>query len=214
MSTSYYVYVEAKVGNKWISIDPYIPQLIDKRKDYKEPHQYNGDYELKHAETYWNGSRSYFGQTYDKLRDIGTTIAFADLSDDVKKEWKGSVEDEAKDDDGWQWYKPIQVDYKTFLKYVHPKQFDSHGMVHKDIIFQYENDELEDMYAIDHEEYVALTPEEKASYTYHEWDDAMGWNTHFKILAECIGQRVSDFKALNWLHDDCDISYRIVVIAS
>ena len=214
MGVDYFVYTEAKIGDKWISIDPNIPKLIDKRKDYKEPHRYDGDYELKHTETYWNGSRSYFRQTYDKLREIGSEIKFTDLSDGVKKEWQSSVENEEKCDDGWQWYRPIQVDYKEFLKYVHPKQFDSHGMVHKDVVFQFENGDLEDMYAVDHDEYAELTPEERKSYVYYEWDDTMGWNSHFKDLAKCVCRRVSDFKELNWLYDDYNITYRIIVIAS
>lgn len=218
MSTEYYVYTEVNIGGKWIGVDPMLPKMIDKRDDYHKPHQYDGSYDMKRNCTYWNGSRSYFGNAYDKLRDIGSEIKYAELSDEVKEDWQHALKEEEAGEDIDSWFpapKPICVDYNTFKNNVDKNSFDYHGLVHKDQLFMYENGDLEDLYCAEHEEFTELTPEERQCYVYHEWDESMGWNRYFKILLDRVSERIYDFEDINGFNwDNNNFQYRIVVITS
>ncbi len=216
MGADYFVYTEAKIGDKWVSIDPRVPKLVDKRSSWQEPHQYDGTVEYKPQLTYWNGSRSYFGESYNKLRQLGWEIKFADLSDEVKKEWSSSLEAEQEErDDRFYYPTPIYVDYNDFKKCVDYNRYDYHHLVHKDQWVLFETGEIEDIYGVEHEEFAELTPEEKQCYEYHEWDEPMGWNDHFKTLLRCVNQRITDFEDINNLNwGDSGIQYRLIVIQS
>ena len=60
MSTSYYMYTEVNIDGKWTCINN---RIIDVERN-----------EELMSETYYSGSRSYFGETADKIRDIGTLL--------------------------------------------------------------------------------------------------------------------------------------------
>lgn len=213
MGADYYIYTEVKINDKWISIDPLVPKLVDTRKSWRESHKYNGEVEYEHQLTYWNGSRSYFGETFDKLGEIGYTINFADLSDEVKEHWAGTVEAEAN---GERMYAPppVCVDYEKFKRYVDVNRFDYHRLVHKDQWTLYKAGEIEDLYGVDHDAFVELTPEERQCYEYHEWDEPMGWNTYFKHILKCVEKRIIDFEDVNNIWGDSNMQYRIVAIIS
>ena len=63
MSTTYLLYTEAKVDGKWYTISGTVPRIIEE----------NGAVSVKEklSTTYESGSRSYFGETYNKLFEIG-----------------------------------------------------------------------------------------------------------------------------------------------
>ena len=208
MGTDYFIYVEAQIGNKWISIDPVVPKL---HKD--DDGNYDGTYELSHCHSYWNGSRSYFGETFTKLRRIGYEMKFSDMSEEVQTHWKHAIEVEGDDTDEPNWYaSPVCVDYDVFCRYVDKKKFDSHGIVSKDMLFAYENGDTEELYSVDHDDFIELTPEERQAYTYHEWDEPYGWNGHFKDIYDAVYPHITDFNEENWIWDDDGIKYRLVVI--
>lgn len=71
MSTYYSFYSEAFIDGKWISIDPLIFTM------------YKGDYCL--AETFASGSRSYFSDAWDELKQLSSPISVNELSDGLKK---------------------------------------------------------------------------------------------------------------------------------
>ena len=56
MSTSYYIYTEARLGNEWVLINGKVP---DYEWDWNKE-EYTGEYKYKTALTYYSGSRSYF----------------------------------------------------------------------------------------------------------------------------------------------------------
>ena len=216
MGVDYFVYTEAQIGDKWISIDPFVPKLVDNRKSWQEPHQYDGSVKYKCQPTYWNGSRSYFGDAYNKLRELGYSTKFVSLSDTVKSEWSKSVERELKcEESPFDYPTTICIDYETFKEYVNYNRYDYHRLVHKDQWVMFETGEIEDLYEVEHDDYASLTPEERQCYEYHEWDDSTGWNKYFKILNRLVEQRINDFEDQNGLiWDSYKIKYRIVVIAS
>ena len=211
MSTSYYIYTEAKIGDKWIGIDPSIPKMNDLREDYSKPHNYDGTYKLESSETYWNGSRSYFHEAFDRLQDLGYSIPFSELSNEVKTHWSCSLAAEQRGEETYT--KPIQVEFDAFKNSFNPKAYQCHGLVHKDVWFCYQSGEIEDIYTTEHEDFKRLTKEERQCFEYHEWDDSMGWNKYFKLLLEKISRRIEDFEDINGLNfGNQEIQYRIVAI--
>ena len=213
MSTSYYVYTEVKINGKWIGIDPQYPKLNNIEKDYKKPDKYDGSYQYQHNETYWNGSRSYFGQTFDRLEQIGHLVKFSEMSDEVQQHWQRALMDELNNEQ-YQCCTAVQVDFDTFKNSFNPKAFELHGLIHKDIWFAYQNGDIEDIYNVEHQEFKSLTKGERQCYEYHEWDDSMGWNTYFKVLLEKISQRIADFEDINGFWGDKMLQYRLIVIRS
>ncbi len=204
MSADYFIYTELKLNGKWISIDGTVPTY---EYNYKS-HRYEDKYEYRINETYYNGSRSFFWKTYEKLKEIGYCCKFSDLSRELKHIYSKSIEDEKHGHNPW--WCPICIDFKTFEEYVKQDKYDSHGLLHKDRIFEWENDELEEMYPIDHDDYIELSDEERKQYIYYEWDDPYGWNGHFKEIEKKATSVIDAFKSANYMNDDNEI--RLVLI--
>ena len=78
MSTSYFLYTEAYIDNKWVCINPTF------EKEGKQ----------RLAMTYESGSRSYFGQTADKIEEIGGRLRFDNLSTELQARYENCRDDE------------------------------------------------------------------------------------------------------------------------
>ena len=78
MSTSYFLYTEAYIDNKWVCINPGFDKEGKRRL----------------AMTYESGSRSYFGQTADKIEEIGERLRFEDLSAELQARYETCRDDE------------------------------------------------------------------------------------------------------------------------
>ena len=134
MSTSYYIYTEVCVDGKWICIN-------NKVKDIKNNKEVI-------SETYWNGSRSYFGKTADKIEEIGSRLEYDELSDEVKSVFQGS-----------EYFRGFSVTpdamSSCFPKDKTLKEFC--GFVQKEILFLYQTGEIDDIYErLSAEEYSEL----------------------------------------------------------
>lgn len=201
MSTYYYVYTEAKIHGRWVGIDPMLPK-----------YENDGAKELRYHETYWNGSRSCFSEAYSKLEQIGVRGKFIECSEEVKQQFKHSLENEQSEDEslGGGYY-PVFVDWNIFNKYIDLNKYDSHGLIHKDSLFAYQNGDIYELYPVEHEDIEGLTTEELQAYTYYEWDDGMGWNGHFKDIYRKVQSRINDFKDINYLYEDIEV--RLVIVA-
>lgn len=206
MSTSYFIYTEIQINGRWVAVNALVPSF----KWDSQNNKYLDRYTYKLGETYYNGSRSYFHEAYDKLEQIGQTIKFADCSDAVKESWKSSVKAEEK---GENWYSPIAVAFSDFEKYVDVNKFDRHGVIHKDQIFEWENDDIDDLYPVDHDEYQQMTDEEKKQYQYYEWDDSFGYNRVFKQIYRNVVKELNSFKEQNFMMDDVQYPTRIILIS-
>lgn len=208
MSTYYNIYTEANINGKWICIDGMVPKL---EYDYEKHERNENKIEYKLEYTYWNGSRSYFGDTYDRLRDWGKRTSFSDLSKELQDEWKGAIEIEA---DGGYVDKPIVVDYSRIESSVDFKKFDYHRVVRKDQIFRYESGEDEDIW-IEEIDMGNLSEEQKKEFQYYEWDDPMGANAHLKVIKERAFNEICRFESINSIwNSDGNIKYRLVIITS
>ena len=193
MGADYYIYTEVK------------------RKD-SIWHALNGQYYNESsaadeiAETYWNGSRTYFSQTYNKLKEIGTVIKPSELSAEVlaKEDWL----DESDGD------YVVSVSLHN-LRNALPKTTRRQccGYVHKSDLWEYEanGSEIEDSLTAD--EYNELSDPEKKEYEFFEWDDPMGWYVHLKEIISIVDFQIGEYMRVNHMWDEpSDI--RIICIAS
>lgn len=189
MATYYYLYTEIKVDGKWYCINNKLKN-IDKEK-----------YGL--STTYWSGSYSYFGETYDKLEAIGKSINKIELSDELKEKYGTEKEQ-------YETF-PLTVDWE-YIKGCIPseKLYEYHGYVHKNTVASYRLGEQDDIYdCIDIDEYKKLSFEEQKLYKYFEWDDSQGWFKYFKEIIEHVSWQLYEWKDVNMFKTIDDV--RIIV---
>ncbi len=181
MSTSYYIYTEIKYNGKWICLN----NKIKKVKGEKE----------EMAVTYYSGSRSYFGETYNKLEAMGDKISKKELSNELR-EMYGNEKDEFED-------YPVVVDFEKMKKCI-PKRdlYEHHGYVYKDMVASYLLKEQEDIYEwLDLEEYNKLSDDDKKFYEYFEWNDEQGWFKYFKKIIEHVNWQLYEWQDVNHLEE-------------
>ena len=187
MSNSYFLYTEVKTDKGWECVDPYLPK--------------DGKWIL--TETFESGSRTYFGETFDELRHLGTTNP-QDLSEAVlavhpmpKEDKEDAIFHESE------YLKQNRVAIPlTVIQNKLPKnnQKQHSGFYHKDRIYEFENGEREDLFEcdIEPEDYAKLPQEMKDKlYVYYEWDEPWGWPMHFRTIVEEADRRIYVWKNIN-----------------
>ncbi len=149
MSTSYFLYTEAFIDDKWVCINPGFDKEGKRRL----------------AMTYESGSRSYFGQTADKIEEIGGRLRFDDLSAELQARYENCRDDE--------FIRILSAEVDAMRGCLPSGQaHEYHGIVLKDAVFAYESGDAEDLYeSITPEEYAKLDEVGKQLYQYYEWDD-------------------------------------------
>ena len=181
MSTSYFLYTEIKINNKWYCINNKIKDL-DKE-----------EYGL--STTYSSGSYSYFRETYDKLEFIGNPINKNELSDELKEKYgTEKLQYETL---------PLAVSWEDIKACIPSEKISEyHGYVNKNIISSYLIEEQEDIYDyISIDEYKKLSFEEQLLYDYFEWDDSQGWFKYFKIIIEHVKWQLFEWEDVNFLKE-------------
>ena len=188
MSTSYYLYTEAYIDNKWVCINP----GFDKE----------GKRHL--AMTYESGSRSYFGQTADKIEEIGGRLRFEGLSAELQGRYERCRNDE--------FVRILSAEVDAMRGCLPSRQaHEYHGIVLKDAVFAYESGDIEDLYeSITPDEYAKLDDVGKQLYQYYEWDDPMGWFVHFKEILEHVQWQIHDWQSV--YGDEAIKKCRVVVL--
>ena len=172
MSTSYFLYTEAYIGNKWVCINPALEK--------------EGERCL--AMTYESESRSYFGQTADKIEELGGRLRYEDLSAELQGRYEGCRDDE--------FVRILFADVDAMRNCLPSGQaHEYHGIVLKDSVFAFESGDIEDPYeSITPEEYAKLDDVGKQLYQYYEWDDPMGWFVHFKEILQHVQWQIYDWQ--------------------
>ena len=174
MSTSYFLYTEAFIDDKWVCINPGFDKEGKRRL----------------AMTYESGSRSYFGQTADKIEEIGGRLRFDDLSAELQARYENCRDDE--------FIRILSAEVDAMRSCMPSGQaHEYHGIVLKDSVFAYESGDVEDLYeSITPEEYAKLDDVGKQLYQYYEWDDPMGWFVHFKEILEHVQWQIHDWQSV------------------
>ena len=174
MSTSYFLYTEAFIDDKGVCINP----------------GFDMDGKRRLAMTYESGSRSYFGQTADKIEEIGGRLRFEDLSAELQGRYESCRNDE--------FVRILSAEVDAMRGCLPSGQArEYHGIVLKDAAFAYESGDAEDLYeSITPEEYAKLDEVGKQLYQYYEWDDPMGWFVHFKEILEHVHWQTHDWQSV------------------
>ena len=191
MGADYYIYTEIKRNGEWHSLNG---------KHYKER---TGTYEI--TPTYTNGSRSYFSNTYNKLRDIGNIVNRPELSTETL-----AAEDWFSDDSD----RAIVVSL-TELRNAMPKnnRHEHCGYVYKEDIYNYENENEEIYDWLSPDAYMTLSEDVKKAYEFYEWNDPAGWVVHFKEIIALVNAQIQSYMQVNYLWDEPD-DIRIVCLLS
>lgn len=199
MSNSYYVYTEVKTDKGWECVDPYLPK--------------DGKWIL--TETYQSCSRSYFGETFDTLRELGT-VDPQDLSEAVLKDHPApskEEEDSIFDESNYLRNNRLAVPLQAIRRKLPDNNQKQHcGFYHKDRIFEFENGEREDLFEceVKPEDYAKFPPEIKNGlYVYYEWDEPWDWPVHFREILDEADRRISVWKELHHLWFE-EVEARIV----
>lgn len=188
MSTSYFLYTEAYIDNKWVCINP----------------SFERDGKRRLAMTYESGSRSYFGQTADKIEEIGGRLLFDDLSAELQARYENCRDEE--------FVRILSAEADTMRGCIPSGQaHERHGIVLKDSVFAYKSGDIEELYeSITPEEYAKLDEVGKQLYQYYEWDDPMGWFVHFKEILQHVHWQIHDWQNIYW--DKAIDKCRVVVL--
>lgn len=173
MGADYYLHVEAKFDNVWVPVGGMCYNV--ETKSYKL------------ARTMWNGSRSYFGSTYRKLKELGELRPAKELSEAVRQR-------ESWLDD----YDTVVCVPISVLKNHLPKsKHDSFGFVLKSDIYNYEEHEEEIDEFLRVEEFLDLDEEAKKAYCFYEWDDPFGWPVHLRQILKIVDFQIDQFCQVN-----------------
>jgi hypothetical protein len=193
MGTQYNFYTQIKLKEQWICVNPLVPK-------------YDKDGNLikyKLAETYWNGSRSYFSNAFNKFRELGFEMPFSQLDKTIKNEFN--------EPDDYSFFGNEQeemvyvADYSKIKSKIHPSLFESSGMVLKSDIFRFEK-EGEDIYDwLTLEDFKELPGEAQALYAPYHWDALDGWHHHFKEIVEKVENQLYMLDTVNALPDDIEV---------
>lgn len=193
MSASYYIYAEILIDGDWKSICPYVKNL---KKD-----------KLSMVETYYSGSRSYFSETFDKLRELGINADKSTISKEIS-----SRHEESWQDDNYPYV--FAVDYDTLKKYApRNNEKEMHGYVSKNDIFEYEKGDLDEIWNyLNGEEFRNLSSEEKKYYQYFEWNSADGWYRYFGEIKNSVDRQLENFCDVNCIWEGRS-KIRLIIVA-
>lgn len=195
MGNVYLLYLEAKVREgaekkeRWKCINGYFRDI-----PYGKTEEV-----LSLSHLLVSGSRSYFGETYDELCEIGDRTPFTELSKEIQEEhpdlkfawdgWTGEKKDTIAD------YVTVPVD--VFRRHV-PDGFQYHGIYHKNAIESFRTGETEEIWEDENVDFGKMDALEKQCYEYFEWDSPFGWQKNFKNIAERIDFTVKQYVTDTW----------------
>lgn len=217
MSTYYNFYTEGRINGEWHCIDPVGIRVT--------PH--DNQIAQKLYQTYWNGSRSYFGDAYNKLMEYAWHIRFSDASQEFQKSILDSILGSysvKSDPESYDMTKNEAVEYfdnnllaisLSSLSSIVPQQgeHELHGVYHKNVIAAFKRGDIEDLYDAEMSpaEYAALEGDMRKVYEYFEWDDPMSWRIGITRLYAKVRSRLDDFASENFFEPD---DVRIIMYTS
>ena len=199
MGCTYLLYLEGKVDGKWKCLNGWYREVPYGQKKAK----------LMPSHLYWSESRSSFGETYEKLSEIGRFVPFSKLSPEVRKahpdfkfKWDWMKNEETREEETY-----LVVPLEAFRATV-PKGFENHGVYHKDMLERFDAYETDELWNEEEPDLSSMDPEERKCWEYREWDDRDGWRRWFKKLNERVDAVLEQRSIDTW--DDPPTETRIV----
>ena len=201
MGSTYLIYTEMKIDGEWHCIDGWLKYKTSKDTESK----------MHLATMYENGLRSSFGNTYEKLCEIGNMRLFSDLSPEIQeahpdlKFYHVWLEEEPDEEARY-----VVVDGDVFDATV-PNGFQYHGVYHKDNIRAFKDGDIGELWEEDDVDLKNLSKLELKCYEYFEWDSVYDWHYWFKYLAKLKDYTVGKYLSNDFFHMDVP-DVRLVVI--
>lgn len=193
MGANYYIYAEMKNDKgEW----ELIPQKMFNRKDNK--------WEI--PPIYWNGSRTYFSESYDKLRSIGKLINKNEISKETLNNYWHDIDDIYDN--------IVAVPFNKIVNECSNGNKQYSGFVRKNDIFDYENDRIDYFSSLSGKEFNRLSDAAKMDYEYYSWNDPYGWYGIFQIIIENVKTILALYSYVNYLYDLDYANIRILLFAS
>lgn len=201
MSTYYEVFVEANINGKWMMVNPFIKR--------------NKDSEPKLVPV-CAGSKSWYGDMYNKIREIGKPIDYKKISSELRDWYKKLDEDinEEELEEEFEYFSAVTCTISQFFNTI-PKEkiYENHGFVHKNIVAEYKLGNTYEIYDyLDAKEYDKLSSKTKQLYEYFEWDDDESWFTRFKEMSPIISYFIEEYCEINEIYDSSEINFRLVCV--
>lgn len=193
MGADYLFFTEINIDGEWISIDPIMPTRVWNTEKHT--------FKRKLAETYWNGSRSAFGEAWSNLLHIMEGIKFEELSEDVQSYWEDIIDenisygyniDEIRDEIAESTY---QINYVNMLRAMPQKDsYKNRGYV--EIGTGDESLKYGDVDYLTVTEYARLSDDLKDKFEYREWDNIDSFGYFLNVLADRVKYRIEEFEFL------------------
>lgn len=195
MGTSYTVYAEVRIKDKWYSINPYIRKI-------------NGETVMIPIYDWGSG----FRQTYEEI-DEGSYMHGRpdDLSEDVRR--KFPQDDEAI----VEWYKMTYKQFygqfmtvanfgKVIASRILPDRDTRYsGYVYKPTIASFELQEIDGIGEwLTKEEYAELSDNEKRKYSWFEWSEWDDWYDHYVNIAHRVRMQLNFFSEYGFFGSGLD----------
>lgn len=184
MGTSYIVYAEVRIKDKWYSINPYIRKI-------------NGEIVMKPIYDWGSG----FRQAYEEIEEGAYMHGRPDdLSDDVRQKFPEA------DDAMVEWYKMTYKQFygqfmvvanygKVIASRIIPNRDTRYaGYVYKPTIASWELQEIDGIGRwLTKEEYAELPDKEKQEYSWYEWSEWDDWYDHYVSIARKVRMQLNYF---------------------
>ena len=199
MSTSYYVFAEARVKGKWQCLCPFYRILSG---------------ELQVIPLYDNYSRSYFSDSYDVLRLLneGISVSEDSFSDEVLSWLKSDVTDFDSATLEEILRPALSVPYHSFKQYLGDvNRCDYCDIVKEQDIYLFEHHDIDEFETITPQEYSKLDSAVQSLYRIYHWDNPYGWRAHFKQILRRVDICISQFCSVNTMEAPSEIRLLVFV---
>lgn len=177
MSTSYYIFTEARVNGTWLCINSKMTKLTPDAQQIISP-------------TFRTDARQYFEKAYLQLKNDGHSFEVADISEELK-------------DSITEWIDPedsirIAVDYDSILKLLNTAGKEHCAFALRSEVASFENNETEDIWEyVSTKEYRQMDDELKKAYRYYEWNDRSGAYRYYDEIQKKVANQLQDWKEIN-----------------
>lgn len=177
MSTSYYIFTEAKVNGTWVCINAMMTKMTPDAHPIIAP-------------TFHTDARQHFEKAYLHLKDDGHSFEVADISEKLKDsitEWI-DPEDSVR----------IAVGYDSILKLLNTAGKEHCAFALRSEVTAFENDENEEIWEyVSANEYRQMDEELKKAYRYYEWNDRSGAYRYYDDIQKKVASQLQDWKEIN-----------------
>ena len=197
MSTTYTLFTEVQVADKWYCISP-LMRIVDHIIDPTES-------ELALVPTFETNARYHFENTYELIHDDGYSITLNDLSDDLQNESAKAHTDFAEP--------TLAIDYERITGYLNLQLKEHHAFALRSDVAAFENGQEEDIYDyVCLEVYKKMDEELKKAYQYYEWNDSHGAFRYYTEFKRRVDEQLANWQYVNYRKEPAAV--RLVLFIS